>query len=132
MLTKAEEYLSLVGSEDDGSRKKLRFGNATESVWLEIIAHHPHLKRTVTLNKSLPEPILRLLAKDADPAVRTDIAMKRTLPRDVFELLATDTDESVRARVALNQKTPHGLLQKLAGDVSWLVAESAQRRLGEK
>jgi hypothetical protein len=132
MIVKPEEFLGFVDRDDEQSKQRLRSEPATESVWEEIIVKYPHLKRAVTLNKNLPEGILRLLAKDPDPLVRTDIAMKRTLPRDVFVLLAEDSDELVRARIAWNKKTPKNLLQKLAMDVSQVVAEPAKRQIAHK
>ena len=132
MIIKPEDFLGFVDKDDEQSKQRLRSETAAESVWEEIIVKYPHLKRAVTLNKNLPEAILRLLAKDQDPLVRTDIAMKRTLPREVFVLLAEDSDELVRARIAWNKKTPLDLLQKLAADVSQVVAEPAKKQIAHK
>jgi|SRR5450756_183329 len=131
MITKPEEFLSFADQVDEQSRQRVRSETAAESVWEKIIVKYPHLKRTVTLNKNLPEGILRLLARDPDPLVRTDIAMKRALPSDVFILLADDPDESVRARIAWNKKTPKNLLRKLAADVSQVVAEPAKKQIAD-
>jgi len=132
MITTPEEFLNLAHLDDDQSRQRLRSETAAESVWESIVSKYPQLKRAVTLNKNLPENILRMLAKDPDPLIRTDIAMKRALPEDIFVLLTDDPDEVVRARIAWNKKTPRNLLLKLAADASQLVSEPAKKQIAEK
>lgn len=130
MIESLEEFLDLVRRDDESSRLRLKTEAAPLSVWEEVLSQRPDLKRVVTLNKTLDEQVLRLLAKDSDSSVRCDIANRRSLPFDVFELLARDSDESVRARIAWNKKTPDQILRHLLTDESEIVTEPVKRRLG--
>jgi asparagine synthetase A len=129
MFIRPEDFLGLIELNDEQSLQRLRSETATESVWEEIINKHPHARRAVTLNKTLPENILRLLARDTDPLVRADIAMRRALPEDIFAILSKDPEETVRARIVCNRKTPRALIQKLTDDSSIVVSSSAKKQL---
>lgn len=129
MIDSLSHFVSLVEKDTDKARASLRGSEAMESVWIEILEARPDLVRVVTLNKLLPDSILRLLAKHPDSDVRTDVANKRRLPHDVFELLALDDDESVRARIAWNKKTPVEVLERLANDEEKIVSDPARNRL---
>jgi hypothetical protein len=126
MIGSFQEFIDLVECG-----RTLRHDSAPDSVWEEVLQRRPDLTRIVSLNKTISESILRLLAKHEDPLVRCDIANVRRLPRDVFELLARDPDESVRARVAWNKKTPEDILKRLAADESPVVNEPAGKRLAK-
>ncbi|MDA7632602.1 hypothetical protein N8766_00700 [bacterium] len=109
----------------------MRYREATEATWLEILRSDDHYVRIVTLNKTLPESILRHLSRHGSSEVRVDIANRRGLPVDVFETLALDVDESVRARIAWNKKTPAEVLKQLASDTESIVSEPALKRLSQ-
>jgi hypothetical protein len=130
MIESLQEFINLVERDDESSRLRLRSDFASSTVWEEVLLLRPDLKRAVTLNKTLDDRVLRLLANDPDHLVRSDIANRRGLPRDLFELLARDPNESVRARIAWNKKTPDEVLRFLLMDQSEFVAEPARKRLG--
>ena len=97
MLTTSEEFVALVDQGDAVSQERLRSETATESVWMEIINKYPDYKPAVSLKKNLPDGILKLLATDSDPLIRSTIAMKRALSSELFDLLAADSHELVRS-----------------------------------
>lgn len=129
MIESFEEFEAIVAKEDEASRARLRNDTIPAIVWTEVIENHPELKRALTLNKTLEMAAIRLLAADADPAIRCDMADLRRLPTDLFETLANDEDESVRARIAWNKKTPEAVLRKLAEDSSPMVSTVAKEQL---
>lgn len=59
---------------------------------------------------------IRLMAADADPAIRASAALHRHAPEDVLVDLADDAEPTVRCAVARNQSTPETLLRHLAED----------------
>jgi len=130
MIESVEQFAALVENGSGDALATIRHGEASEEIWLQIIYSAPELVRAVTLNKQLPDSILRRLAMHVDAEVRSDIANKRGLPSDVFEILAADEDESVRARLAWNRKTPRAILQRLANDEELIVSEPARARIG--
>ena len=96
----------------------LRWIKASYSVWIDILTKYSEYKNEVSLNKNLPDQILKLLAEDDDWQIRSTIAMKRKLPYEVFFKLAFDKNESVRMSIALNRKTPFEVLNQMKND-SW-------------
>jgi len=56
------------------------------------------------LYPGVPEDVLRVLARDESPDVRTRVASYRTVPMDVLELLSRDAHSVVRACVAGHPK----------------------------
>lgn len=130
MIESFKEFVSLAEHDDEESHRRLKSEAAHIFVWEEVLSLRPDLKRLVTLNKTLDDQVLRLLAQDEDPSVRCDVANRRGLPLDIFELLARDLDESVRARIAWNKKTPIDILQRLLTDESPIVREPVKKRLG--
>jgi len=130
MFQSAKEFVAAASRGDVDSNLRVRTDSAPLEVWMDILGEHPEMKRTVTLNKTLPQGILAALARDPDPLVRTDIANTRRLTREVFEMLARDEDEGVRLRLAWNPKLPRDLLEKLSQDPCAVVAGKARERLG--
>ena len=124
MIQTAEEFVELRANNDP----RATHDEAALPVWLEIIEKYPEMREWVVHNKTVPLPILRLLAKDSDPRVRLSIAMKRKCDREIFEVLSRDVDESVRARVAWNRRTPAEILWTLKDDGSPLVREALEGR----
>jgi hypothetical protein len=131
-VSSAEEYATLIDLGDPESQDRLRNETISEDVWLQIIAVRPDLVRAVTLNKNLPESVIRILALNTDPNVRSDIAMKRSLPADLFQKLSEDIDESVRTHIAFNKKTPRAILERLMDDDCPVVSEAARKRKDEQ
>ena len=129
MIESFSEFLDLVDRNDASSHLRLRTEMAPESLWMEVISQRADLKRIVTLNKTLGDPVIRLLARDNDPLIRCDIANRRRLPLEVFDLLVRDPDESVRARIAWNKKTPNEVLKRLLTDESRVVIEAVRKKL---
>lgn len=103
---------------------------AADEVWLDVIQRFPEMRRWVAHNKTVPEPILEVLAEDPDAEVRSSVAMKRKLSSELFARLAGDSEPHVRMRIALNQKVPEVILEMLAGDPDPDVAEAARERMG--
>ncbi len=132
MIRTMKEILDLIENDDPQQQKQIASVVASESVWFAFIEARPELRRAVTLNKHLPDSVLRKLARDDDRLIRFDVAMKRRLPMELFALLASDTDEGVRHRIAFNAKTPREIIQRLAEDPSPLVSAEARRRLAQK
>ncbi len=131
MIESLDHFDCLVEEGGEKSQEQIRNDRVPESILFEIIQKRADLCRVVTLNRNLPESIIRLLAEFEDPNVRADVAMRRSVPIDVREKLARDVDDSVRARVAWNEKTAKLLLELLANDELSIVAEPAQQRLHE-
>lgn len=129
VISSVEEFASLVLNGDEESQSRIRNDQAPQEVWLRIIASRPDLIRAVTLNKHLPECVIRTLAAHANADVRFDVANRRALPDDLFDKLAGDSDETVRARIAWNKKTPKAILVRLSEDRCPLVSEPAKKRL---
>ena len=106
MIASAEEFARLRVNKDPAEQARATHEAADESVRRAVIADYPELKIWVVRNKTIPLEILRLLAIDADPRVRSEVATKRKLDDALFATLAKDSDESVRRAVALNAKCP--------------------------
>lgn len=128
-ISSAQDYVEMASCSEVEGKTALREARLSEEVWIQIIKNHSELKRTVTLNRYLPENVLRILASDADAQVRTDVANRRALPQDLFAVLARDNDEGVRARIAWNRKSPKSVLDRLALDSADTVSEPARRRV---
>ena len=109
-----EEYIKL--TEIDYS--KARSIVETSEFWRELLRMHPDLKFEVSLNKFLPDDIIKNFAEDDDDNIRLTVAMKRRISPEVFDLLSSDENESVRLAVAGNPKTPRYILDKMKDD-SW-------------
>ena len=134
MIRSAEEFVRLRTSTRPEEYHQAAHGEASTTVWIEVIERYPEMRSWVAHNKTVPTEILAVLASDPDPRVRCVVADKRRLPVELFRQLAGDPDEAVRARVAYNRKVPSGLLELLAADPADLVREGAElsleRRLG--
>lgn len=104
---------------------------APADVWREIMTDYADLRRTIAMNKTIPESIIRILAADENPEVRSRIAHKRATPPDVQIELAEDPSDFVRVSICRNPKVPRKALEILTQDaVDWIV-EEAQERLDE-
>lgn len=127
MIADAEEFVQLRLSTTPADYMRAAEEEASIETWLRVIEDYPEMKRWVALNKTVQLEVLRVLAKDAEPSVRSAVADKRKLDRELFEELSRDYDEAVRARVAYNKRVPADLLELLRGDTSHLVRDAANR-----
>lgn len=118
MIETAEDFIRLRTSSDKSEYLRAANDSADIKVWLDIILKYPDMKKWVAHNKTIPEKIIRMLAKDKDNNVRLMIAHKRKTPSDILMDLAKDKDESVRMAVAKNKKTSKEILLYLKND-SW-------------
>lgn len=125
MIRSASEFI-LLRDENDA---RATHDEAPEDVWMEVLRVHPDYREWVIHNKTVPLPVLKLLAGDSDARIRSFVATKRKCDHDLFQLLASDPDETVRARVAYNRKAPKDVLQQLQADSSALVREALQSRI---
>jgi hypothetical protein len=129
MIQSAEEFVRLRTSTRPEEYHQAAHGEASTSVWTEVIERYPQMRSWVAHNKTVPTEILAVLASDPDPGVRAVVAEKRRLPVELFRQLAGDPNEMVRARVAYNRKVPSELLEILAADPADLVREAAEMSL---
>lgn len=126
MIGSADEFSRLRRSIDPEEYGRAAREEATEKVWLEVIARYRDMREWVAYNKTVPLEILAVLARDPDPRVRQVVAMKRKLSRELFEQLASDPDASVRSTIAGNPKAPNEVLEGLLADPEAFVAETAR------
>lgn len=77
------------------------------------------LKCKLAKDESVPIEILRVLAKDSDPLVRSTVAQNPLLidEEDIMEHLSLDKVADVRRGLALNPHVSPGILEKLAVEV---------------
>jgi len=130
MILSAKEFLYLRTSGDPEKYDRAASEEAPDSVWHEIIELHPSMRCWVAHNKTVPIPILAILATDEHEAVRSAVAQKRKLTPDLFEALSLDPSPGVRERIAYNAKAPLAVLRRLASDPDEIVSNAALRRLG--
>lgn len=132
MIQTAAKFVQLRTSNDPADQARASHDEAAEEVWLDLIRSHPEMRRWVAHNKTVPDRILTLLARDADPAVRWEVAGKRRATADLLRVLALDDDDTVRVRVARNPRTGIEELRALVADRSWVVREAAEFALASR
>jgi hypothetical protein len=132
MIESAEQFVSLLTSEDIKTYQKAANDEASEETWREVIAKYPDMRVWVARNKTIPLSILEILSYDESADVCYAVAMKRKSNLDILQRLSQDPDESVRLRVALNPNTPKIVLEQLLTDKWSRVFEEAKSRLEEE
>ena len=132
MIQSAEEFVRLRTSDDPDEYTRAAREEATEAVWLDVIARFPEMRSWVAHNKTVPHSILRILSDDPDFIVRVSVAEKRKAEPDILDKLVHDPNEGVRARVACNAKAPLWVLEKLTHDPVRRIAETARERIAER
>lgn len=132
MIQTPAEFIQLRTSDEPADQARASHEEASEEVWLDIIDSHPEMRRWVAHNKTVPDRILTLLARDADPAVRWEVAGKRRATVDLLRVLAFDDDDTVRVRVARNPRTGMEELRALVADRSWVVRDAAEFALASR
>lgn len=125
MIKTAIEFIRLRNDDDPRATREA----ADMSTWSDIIKHHPEYNEWVAHNKTVPLAILKLLAHDANPAVRCAVAMRRKCDHALFAQLAHDTEDFVRACIARNPKAPPDVVDFLRGDPSPLVIDAIRKRI---
>ena len=129
MIHTAEEFARLRRSDVPAEYQRAASEEAPVDVWLSVIDQFPDLREWVAHNKTVPLPVLELLARDPSASVRFTVASKRKLSHELQILLVTDPDSSVRHGLARNAKCEPEVLQRLAEDSESFVREVASKRL---
>ncbi|GGR83302.1 hypothetical protein GCM10008960_07930 [Deinococcus sedimenti] len=128
-IQSAEEFVRLRTSDFPDVQLRATHGGAPVEVWFEVIAEHPDMRFWVAHNRTVPDEVLVLLARDPDPRVRWRVADRRSCPPSVMEELCTDPDEGVRERLSFNARTPRSILERLERDRVARIAKQARKRL---
>ena len=131
MIQSAEEFVQLRTSEIPEEYHRAAHDQAPESVWLDVIRKYPTKRKWVAHNKTAPVTVLRILAEDDDPRVRSVVAGVRRAGAEILWLLAKDTEISVRQAVVWNAKTPVDIIEFLTNDKCEAIAERADLRLSK-
>ncbi|MFJ2320188.1 hypothetical protein [Pseudomonas sp. NPDC087817] len=124
MISSAEEFVALRGSEVKDEYDRAAMEEAPISVWREVIEKFPEYRRWVAHNKTVPVEILEELCVFDD--VRYFVASKRKLSQTLFERLSQDPNSLVRGAIAANRKAPIAILEKLLEDESESVVSMAR------
>ena len=132
MIDSKEEFIQLRASSQEMDHLRAAREPASNEVWMAVITDHPEMRVWVARNKTVPTPILRILASDSDVDVRLAVAMKNKLSQDLLALLAADEDPIVRQRIAYNKSLDRSTLETLARDQSTIVSTAAKERLETK
>ena len=125
MIRSADEFVALRTSTERAQYERAAAEEASVETWTDVIVRFPEMRSWVAHNKTVPLEILKVLAKDTDPAVRAAVANKRKLDKELFEVLSRDPDEVVRQRIAYNKKTPAEIIERLLGDDASFVKAAA-------
>jgi hypothetical protein len=121
--------LGLIQDEDEGVVRALASGR--KPLTIEAVNALPFSHYTLASRKgSLPEEIIRDLAKNREAYTRRCIATRADLPIDLIPVLASDEASTVRSGIASRSRhLPLEILQKLATDESnYVRREVAHRR----
>ena len=86
-------------------------------------------RQRVAYHPNTPLDVLRTLALDPYLLVRAALAHNPSTPLDVFRVIAQDTDHSVRFIVAGAEGTPVEILRQLASDPEPSIREAAEESL---
>lgn len=130
MISSAEEFVFLLENEPREAHRRAVHDEAPSSVWLDVLQRYPEHRAAVAWNKTIPEVVLGILARDADWRIRCDIASKRAASPSLLEQLARDESANVRASVARNPRAEGALVRALLTDMDEDVRNAARRRLG--
>ena len=132
MIKSAEEFLSLMRSEEKEDYERFRNDEAPLDVWEDIISRYPLASEWVARNRKSPTKILEKLARDKRSLVRSEVASVRRIPESLQLKLAHDPEYSVRRALAYNAKAAVSVLKLLAKDKENTISAKAKERLNEK
>lgn len=127
MICRAEDYIALLESDD--VYEPSPYDEATEEVWLDIVARFPQAHRAVSHNKTTPEAVIRALYSIGDEIVRSQLACVRRTPPDLLVEMASDPSSMVGAALTCHPKLPPEALAKLLLHASEFVRERANDRV---
>jgi hypothetical protein len=99
---------------------------------MQILDELPEEWGEVSLNKTLPDAVLRRLAYEGDEDIRKGVAMKHRCPEDVLSFLAQGDSELVRVIVLNNKNVSRSILARMRDndDDEW-IRERAQFKLSQ-
>jgi hypothetical protein len=127
MIRSAEDYIALLESDD--VYEPSPYDEATDEVWLDIIARFPQAREAIAHNKTTSEIVIRKLYSVGDERVRWQLASVRRTPRDLLVEMASDPSSGVGAALACHPKLPPEALAKLLQHESAFVRERANERV---
>ncbi len=130
MISSSTEFYRLRESENPEDYHRAAHDEAPIEIWMEVIEQRPDMRFWAAQNKTIPVPVLEILASDDDVRVRDMVARKRKITELIALKLADDPDETVRAALAINRKLPPLALAKLRYDQSPLVLAALEKQLG--
>lgn len=129
VIETADEFIQLASSDSDEERRRAALEDAPLDVWMNLVTRHPEYRFAVAYNKTIPDEILHLLARDSDWRVRQGVASKRRCPPDILALLAADENESISSTVASHPNTPPEALLALVNHPWEAIREKVARRI---
>lgn len=132
MISTAQEFLTLMRSENPSDYQRFRNDSAPLEVWKELITRYSLANRWVARNKTAPVEILREISRDSSVLVRIEVAMTRRITDEIQSTLSVDLESSVRNALANNAKVSDRILTTLAEDSEAFVRETALRRIEER
>ncbi|MED1724465.1 hypothetical protein [Brevibacillus parabrevis] len=131
MLTSAAQFVRLRTSDDRNDYLRAAWDEAPLEVWLDVLNHYPDMAFWVAHNKSVPLPILEMLAKHPEERVRSMVASKNKLSPELQIQLAQDHECSVRRSIAYNKKAVLAALQLLAEEADEELKQHVRTRIAE-
>ena len=132
MIESAEEFLSLMRSEEKDDYDRFRNDEAPLHVWETLLEKYPLANEWVARNRKSPIEILRRLATDERTLVRTHVASVRRITEEIQLILVKDKEYSVRHTLAYNAKATVKVLEILATDLEANISDKAKEALNEK
>lgn len=131
MIESVDDYVELVRAGREGLVERYRWVEAEESVWMQILDALPDEWSEVSLNKTLPDSVLRRLVREGDERVRKIVAMKHKCLQDLLILLSEDPCSSVQFSVLNNKNVSRSTLLRMCdSDDDW-IRERARLKLKE-
>lgn len=124
-----EHFIKLRESDRPEDHRHATWGVADDSVWFELIQHHPHMRRWVAQNKTLSSRVQLRLAEDPDVRVRYAVATSPALAAEVLEILLHDRDASIRRVIVTQENLSLQQLERLSTDPDPDVAGDAAEQL---
>ena len=126
MIHQAEYYIALLASDD--VYEPSPYEEATEEVWLDIVARFPEARNALAHNKTTSEAVIRALYAVGDEDVRSSLARVRRTPPDLLLRMASDPSSMVAAVLSHHPKLPPEALAELLRHESDFVRDRAQER----
>ena len=77
MIDSAADFARLRTSDNPDDQRRAGHDEASEATWRQVIADHPELRTWVAHDKTVPLPILAVMAADPDVMVRSKVPWMR-------------------------------------------------------